>query len=547
MADSATNVPPPPHTLFDTILVLDFGSQYTHLITRRLRELSIYSEMLPCTQKISELAFKPKGIILSGGPYSVYWDDAPHVDPAVFELGVPILGICYGLQEIAWHSDQKNVVAGEKREYGHAILNVHKHSGKTAHVDALFAGLEDDMDVWMSHGDKLSQRPAGFVTVAASENAPFAGIAHEEKEWFGIQFHPEVTHTKKGTPLIKNFAANICGAKQDWTMDAFVGKEIERIRALVGPKGQVIGAVSGGVDSTVAAKLMHEAIGDRFHAIMVDNGVLRLNEAKQVKETLTAGLGINLTVIDASDRFLDLLAGVKDDPEKKRKIIGNTFIEIFQEKAKEIAAAAKGSANEGEIEWLLQGTLYPDVIESISFKGPSATIKTHHNVGGLLEGMHLKLIEPLRELFKDEVRALGTQLGIPEDLVWRHPFPGPGLAIRIIGEVTRDQVRIAQQADHIFIEEIKKAGYYKQISQAYAALLPVKAVGVMGDKRVHAQVIALRAVETTDFMTADVFDFPTKFLSKVSTRIVNEVDGVCRVLYEGKSPQQPTTSELSWT
>ncbi|CAD0084755.1 unnamed protein product [Aureobasidium vineae] len=543
MADSSTNVPPPPHTIFDTILVLDFGSQYTHLITRRLRELNIYSEMLPCTQKISELSFKPKGIILSGGPYSVYWDDAPHVDPAVFEMGVPILGICYGLQEIAWHSDQKNVVAGEKREYGHAILNVQKHSGKTAHVDALFAGLEDDMDVWMSHGDKLSQRPAGFVTVAASENAPFAGIAHEDKEWFGIQFHPEVTHTKKGTPLIKNFAANICGAKQDWTMDAFVGKEIDRIRALVGPKGQVIGAVSGGVDSTVAAKLMHEAIGDRFHAIMVDNGVLRLNEAKQVKETLTAGLGINLTVIDASDRFLDLLAGVKDDPEKKRKIIGNTFIEIFQEKAKEIAAAAHGSANEGEIEWLLQGTLYPDVIESISFKGPSATIKTHHNVGGLLEGMHLKLIEPLRELFKDEVRALGTQLGIPEDLVWRHPFPGPGLAIRIIGEVTRDQVRIAQQADYIFIEEIKKAGYYKQISQAYAALLPVKAVGVMGDKRVHAQVIALRAVETTDFMTADVFDFPTKFLSKVSTRIVNEVDGVCRVLYEVTS-KPPGTIEM---
>ncbi|KAI5201016.1 GMP synthase subunit B [Aureobasidium subglaciale] len=543
MADSTTNVPPPPHTIFDTILVLDFGSQYTHLITRRLRELSIYSEMLPCTQKISELSFKPKGIILSGGPYSVYWDDAPHVDPAVFEMGVPILGICYGLQEIAWHSDQKNVVAGEKREYGHAILNVQKHSGKTAHVDALFSGLEEDMDVWMSHGDKLSQRPAGFVTVATSENAPFAGIAHEEKEWFGIQFHPEVTHTKKGTPLIKNFAVSICGAKQDWTMDAFVGKEIDRIRALVGPKGQVIGAVSGGVDSTVAAKLMHEAIGDRFHAIMVDNGVLRLNEAKQVKETLTAGLGINLTVIDASDRFLDLLAGVKDDPEKKRKIIGNTFIEIFQEKAKEIAAAAKGSANEGEIEWLLQGTLYPDVIESISFKGPSATIKTHHNVGGLLEGMHLKLIEPLRELFKDEVRALGTQLGIPEDLVWRHPFPGPGLAIRIIGEVTRDQVRIAQQADFIFIDEIKKAGYYKQISQAYAALLPVKAVGVMGDKRVHAQVIALRAVETTDFMTADVFDFPTKFLSKVSTRIVNEVDGVCRVLYEVTS-KPPGTIEM---
>jgi len=519
--------------MFDTILVLDFGSQYTHLITRRLRELSIYCEMLPCTQKIADLDFKPKGVILSGGPYSVYEQGAPHADPAVFDMGVPILGICYGLQEIAYRADSKNVVAGEKREYGHAVLNITKHSGKQAHVDRLFEGLEKDMEVWMSHGDKLGKLPEGFVVVAQTENAPFAGIANEEKEVYGIQFHPEVTHTKKGTELLKNFAVSICKAEQKWTMKAFIGQEIERIRTLVGDKGQVIGAVSGGVDSTVAAKLMHEAIGDRFHAVMVDNGVLRLNEAKQVKEVLTKGLGINLTVIDASDRFLDLLAGVKDDPEKKRKIIGNTFIEIFQEKAKEIAAAAHGSKNAGDIEFLLQGTLYPDVIESISFKGPSATIKTHHNVGGLLEGMHLKLIEPLRELFKDEVRELGTQLGIPEDLVWRHPFPGPGLAIRIIGEVTRDQVRIAQEADFIFIDEIKKAGLYRQISQAYAALLPVKAVGVMGDKRVHAQVIALRAVQTTDFMTADVFPFETKFLSKVSTRIVNEVHGVCRVLYEG--------------
>ncbi|GAM90151.1 hypothetical protein ANO11243_081910 [Dothideomycetidae sp. 11243] len=535
--------PAPPHKLFDTILVLDFGSQYTHLITRRLRELNIYSEMLPCTQKISELDWKPVGVILSGGPFSVYEKDAPHADPAVFELGVPILGICYGLQELAWRVAETNVAAGTKREYGHAQVKVTKHSGDIKSVDRLFEGLEEDLVVWMSHGDKLSGLPDGFVTIAETGNSAYAGIASTEKPWYGIQFHPEVTHTKKGTQLIRNFAKGICNAKDNWTMDAFVDKEIERIRALVGPKGQVIGAVSGGVDSTVAAKLMHEAIGDRFHAVLVDNGVLRMNEAKTVHETLTKGLGVNLTVVDASERFLSKLKGIKDDPERKRKVIGNTFIEVFQEKAKEIAAAAHGSSKEGEIEWLLQGTLYPDVIESISFKGPSATIKTHHNVGGLLEGMHLKLIEPLRELFKDEVRELGTKLGIPEDLVWRHPFPGPGLAIRIIGEVTPEQVRIAQEADAIFIEEIRNAGLYKEISQAYAALLPVKAVGVMGDKRVHAQVIALRAVQTTDFMTADVYPFDMKFLSRVSTRIVNEVDGICRVVYEITS-KPPGTIEM---
>jgi len=325
-------------------------------------------------------------------------------------------------------------------------------------------------------------------------------------------------------------------------MDRFVDKEIERIRAMVGEKGQVIGAVSGGVDSTVAAKLMKEAIGDRFHAVLVDNGVMRLNEAQQVQETLAKGLGINLTVVDASERFLSKLKGVTD-PEKKRKIIGNTFIEVFQETAKQISDAAAGSPNEGNIEWLLQGTLYPDVIESISFKGPSATIKTHHNVGGLLEGMHLKLIEPLRELFKDEVRALGTNLGIPEDLIWRHPFPGPGLAIRILGEVTPEQLRIAREADAIFIEEIKAAGLYRKISQAFAALLPVKAVGVMGDKRTHEQVIALRAVETTDFMTADWYPFDAEFLKRVSRRIVNEVNGVCRVLYDVTS-KPPGTIEM---
>jgi len=530
-----------PHNVFDTIIVLDFGSQYSHLITRRLRELNVYSEMLPCTVKLSDLPSKNlKGIILSGSPYSVYEADAPHVDPAVFDLGVPILGICFGMQEIAWHNG-KNVSAGNKREYGHATVTVQRHND--AHIDSLFDGLGDSLEVWMSHGDKLSHLPPSFVTIATTSNAPFAGIAHEKKPFYGIQFHPEVTHTPRGTQVLKNFSVGICKAKQEWTMGKFVDQELARIRALVGNKGQVIGAVSGGVDSTVAAKLMKEAIGDRFHAILVDNGVLRMNEAEQVKKTLSERLGINLTVVDASDRFLKRLKGIKDDPEQKRKVIGNTFIEVFAEKAKEIAAEAHDTPRAGDIEWLLQGTLYPDVIESISFKGPSATIKTHHNVGGLPAKMDLKLIEPLRELFKDEVRELGTKLGIPEELVWRHPFPGPGIAIRILGEVTPEQVRIAREADYIFIEEIRAAGLYRKISQAFAALLPVKAVGVMGDKRVHDQVIALRAVETTDFMTADWYPFDGEFLKRVSRRIVNEVDGVCRVVYDITS-KPPGTIEM---
>jgi GMP synthase (glutamine-hydrolysing) len=479
--------------------------------------------------------------VLSGGPYSVYEAEAPHVDSAVFELGVPILGICYGLQEIAWHFG-KNVLAGEKREYGHAALKIERHTGKEGHIDQLFQGIEDDISVWMSHGDKLSRLPDDFRPIASTVNAPFAGIASVSSPYFGVQFHPEVTNTNDGTKILSNFAAGICKAGQDWTMEKFVDQEIERIRALVGERGQVIGAVSGGVDSTVAAKLMREAIGDRFHAVLVDNGVLRMDEAKLVKETLTEHLGIPLTVIDATDLFLSRLKGVSD-PETKRKIIGNTFIEVFQDKAKEIATKAAGSPQAGDIEWLLQGTLYPDVIESISFKGPSATIKTHHNVGGLPAAMHLKLIEPLRELFKDEVRELGTKLGIPEQLVWRHPFPGPGLAIRIIGEVTEEQLRIVREADKIFIDEIRAAGLYRKISQAYAASLGVKAVGVMGDKRVHGFIVALRAVVTTDFMTADAFDFERSFRSKVSTKIVNEVDGITRVMWVATS-KPPGTIEL---
>ncbi|TGZ81916.1 GMP synthase [Ascodesmis nigricans] len=481
--------------------------------------------MLPCTQKIKDLHFKPKGIILSGSPYSVYDADAPHVDPAVFNMDVPILGVCYGLQEIAWNHG-KDVSAGDRKEYGHSILTVARHTSAAPHVDVLFSGLDDELSVWMSHGDKLGKLPPKFLTIATTPNAPFAGIAHTERPMYGIQFHPEVSHTPQGKQLLENFAVKLCKANQNWTMDRFVDTEIERIRTIVGPTGQVIGAVSGGVDSTVAAKLMHEAIGDRFHAILVDNGVMRLNECQIVHETLTKHLGINLTVVDASEEFLGKLKGV-EDPERKRKIIGNTFIEVFQREAERVMKESGGA-----VDFLLQGTLYPDVIESISFKGPSATIKTHHNVGGLLENMKLKLIEPLRELFKDEVRVMGTNLGIPEDLVWRHPFPGPGIAIRILGEVTPEQVAIARKADHIYIEEIKAAGLYRQISQAYAALLPVRAVGVMGDKRVYDQVIALRAVTTTDYMTADWFDFDGKFLRKVSTRIVNEVEGVCRVVYD---------------
>lgn len=516
--------------MFDTILVLDFGSQYSHLLTRRMREFNVYAEMLPCTQKIKDLPFTPKGIILSGGPYSVYDKEAPHVDQEIFNLGVPILGICYGMQELAWISNATNVGAGDHREYGHATINVEKS-------DCVLFENVDHSQVWMSHNDKLTNLPESYHTVATTTNSPYAAIAHDTKEIYGLQFHPEVTHTEKGVQLLKNFAVGICKANQSWSMKNFIQEEIKRIQELVGPTGEVIGAVSGGVDSTVAAKLMTEAIGNRFHAILVDNGVMRLNECEESKKQLDDGLNINLTVVDAADEFLDQLKGVTD-PEKKRKIIGNNFIHVFEREAAKI----KPASGEGEIEYLLQGTLYPDVIESISFKGPSATIKTHHNVGGLLEDMKLKLIEPLRELFKDEVRELGRILGIPHDLVWRHPFPGPGIAIRVLGEVTREQVKIAQKADAIYIEEIRKHGLYEKISQAFACLLPVKSVGVMGDQRTYEQVIALRAIATSDFMTADWFEFDASFLKVVSRRIVNEVHGVARVVYDVTS-KPPATVE----
>ncbi|KII85294.1 hypothetical protein PLICRDRAFT_45483 [Plicaturopsis crispa FD-325 SS-3] len=498
---------------------------------------------MPCTTKIADINFKPKGIILSGSPYSVYDSVSPHADPAIYELGVPILGICYGLQEIAW-THKGTVAKCDHREYGFAQVKINKGSNDS--TNALFEGLGDEMQVWMSHGDQLSSLPPSFHIVAHTSTAPFAAIAHDTKPIYGIQFHPEVTHSPRGREVIARFVLAICGCRADWTMEGFIGKEIKRIREICGPRGRVIGAVSGGVDSTVAAKLMHEAIGDRFHAIMVDNGVLRLNEAAQVKTMLTKDLGVNLTVVDASDLFLGRLAGV-EDPEQKRKIIGNTFIHVFEAEAAKIEAIAEeeektGTEKKGKIEWLLQGTLYPDVIESISFKGPSATIKTHHNVGGLLKDMKLKLIEPLRELFKDEVRALGRLLTIPAPLVQRHPFPGPGLAIRILGVVTREQVAILQHADSIYIEEIRNAGLYDQISQAFAVLLPVRAVGVMGDCRTYEQVIALRAVQSEDFMTADWYVFPAEVLRRISSRITNEVAGINRVTYDISS-KPPATVE----
>ncbi|OMJ25827.1 GMP synthase [glutamine-hydrolyzing] [Smittium culicis] len=525
-------------TLYDTILILDFGSQYSHLITRRIREVGVYCELLPCTQKIKDLDFKPKGVILSGSPYSITDADAPHVDPEVFNLGVPVLGICYGLQEISRVKGCGVTGLSRKSEYGFAQLKVVQSN--FPHANELFAGIQDLTQVWMSHGDHIDNLPKDFEIIGSTETSGFAAIAHCTDPVYGIQFHPEVTHSVEGKTILQNFVKLICHCDSNWTMDSFVDKEIERIRKVVGENGSVVGAVSGGVDSTVAAVLMKRAIGDRFHAVLVDNGVMRMNECEQVKESLGSQLGINLRVVDAADLFLDKLANVKD-PETKRKIIGNTFIEVFEKEAHIIDEECQNSGT-GKINFLLQGTLYPDVIESISFKGPSATIKSHHNVGGLLADMRLELIEPLRELFKDEVRALGSILGVPDDLVWRHPFPGPGIAIRVLGEVTREQVKIARHADYIYIEEIKKANLYRSISQAYAALLPVRSVGVMGDCRTYEQVIALRAVETTDFMTADWFDIPVPVLKRISNRILNEVDGVNRVVYDISS-KPPATIE----
>ncbi|KAI0974395.1 GMP synthase [Xylaria arbuscula] len=540
-----TAVAAAPHNTFDTVLVLDFGSQTSHLILRRLRSLNVYAEMLPCTTKLADLDWTPVGIVLSGGPSSVYDEGAPGVDPTIFDLGIPILGICYGCQLLAWLINGKNVARGEAREYGETDLSIHNVGSPNA--DRLFEGIGDTLHVFMSHFDKLVHLPEGFVTIASTKNTAYAGIAHESKPIFGIQLHPEISHTNRGTDILANFAIKICGARPNWEMGNFTEKEIIRIRKLVGDKAQVIGAVSGGVDSTVAARLMKEAIGDRFHAILVDTGLMRLDECQQVKETLREHLGINLTIVDGADLFFGRLAGVVE-PEKKRKIIGETFIDLFEKEAIRIEGEAKETHLAGRVEWFLQGTLYADLIESLSFKGPSATIKSHHNVGGLPARMmngqaQLKLIEPLRELFKDEVRAFGRQLSIHEDLVMRHPFPGPGIAIRILGEVTREHVELVRKADHIFISMIKEAGIYNEMSQAYAALDTNRAVGVMGDSRVYGMIIILRAVTSVDFMSAEPFEFPFQLLKNICRRIVNEVDGITRVVYDCTS-KPPGTIEL---
>ena len=495
------------------IVILDFGSQYTQLIARRIREVNVYSEILPFNASIEEIKkHNPKGIIFSGGPASVYEPDAPKPDERVYELGLPILGICYGLQVITDHFGGK-VLKAERHEYGRAELEILDRTD-------LFKGFPEAIHVWMSHGDRVTELPEGFEPIAITFNSPYAAVRNKERRIWGVQFHPEVAHTYMGKDLLKNFAVDICGAPQNWTMGNFLMEKQVEIREQVGNK-KAICALSGGVDSSVAAVLVHNAIGDNLTCIFVDNGLLRKGEREQVEKTFRDNFHIPLIVVDAKDRFLNALKGVTD-PEKKRKIIGNLFIEIFEEEAKKIP----------DVEYLVQGTLYPDVIESVSVKGPSAVIKTHHNVGGLPEKMNLKLIEPLRELFKDEVRELGKELGLPDEIVYRQPFPGPGLAIRIIGEVNEKDLEILREADAIVLEEIKKAGLYRDLWQSFAVLLPIQTVGVMGDYRTYEKVIAVRAVESVDGMTADWARLPYDLMDKIMRRIINEVEGVNRVVYD---------------
>jgi GMP synthase (glutamine-hydrolysing) len=505
-----------------SIVILDFGSQYTQLIARRIREQNVFSVVLPCTASIAEIeAHHPLGLILSGGPCSVYDADAPAADPAILSLGVPVLGICYGLQFLTHHLGGK-VRSAEKREYGPAHVSIlPEQSG-----NPLFAGLPPSLDVWMSHGDEALELPPGFSLTAKTQNA-VAGIADPARNLWAVQFHPEVRHTPRGTDLLRNFLFNICHAEPNWTPAQFIQSTVAAIREQVG-SGRAICALSGGVDSSVAAVLVERAIGDRLTCVFVNNGVLRKNEFLQVQQNMRDKLGLRVAAVDASGRFLSRLAGVLD-PEQKRKIIGSEFIEVFDQQAVHIL---KDQQPDATVAWLVQGTLYPDVIESSSVKGPSQTIKSHHNVGGLPANMKLKLIEPLRDLFKDEVRRIGGDLDMPAEILERQPFPGPGLAVRILGEVTPERVALLQDADHIVVSEIKAAGLYQQIWQSFAVLLPVKSVGVMGDQRTYAYTCAIRAVHSEDGMTADWVPLPYDVLKKISSRIVNEIHGINRVVYD---------------
>ncbi len=512
------------------ILILDYGSQFTQLIARRVREAHVYCEIHPAARG-TDLGFirrfDPKGIIFSGGPNSVFDPGAPTADPKVLDLGVPVLGICYGMQLVA-HLAGGEVKPSRQREYGRADVTVREAVG-------LFAGFEPEacITVWASHGDRIEQPPPAFRVTASSANAPVAGFQHETKPVFGILFHPEVAHTPRGREILHNFLFHVCGCAPDWTPGHFIDQEVQRIATLVGPERRAICGLSGGVDSAVAASLVHRAIGDRLACIFVDHGLLRQGERDQVEHTFRAHLGMDLRVVDASARFLEALEGV-DDPEEKRRRIGHTFIDAFQDAAQHVP---------GDVGFLVQGTLYPDVIESASPSGgPSVTIKTHHNVGGLRPNLPWKLIEPLRELFKDEVRQVGRELGLPEEIVGRHPFPGPGLAIRVLGPVTPERLELLRRVDAIYIEEIRAAGLYDQIWQAFAVLLPIKSVGVMGDFRTYDHVVALRAVTSRDGMTADWFPFPHEVLGRISSRIINEVKGVNRVTYDVSS-KPPATIE----
>lgn len=507
----------------EKILVLDFGSQYTQLIARRVRESKVYSEIYPYNAPIQKIErFNPKGIILSGGPSSVYDSRAPIPDFKIFELGIPLLGICYGMQLMA-HFLGGKVERATNREYGMADLTIDDKRD-------IFKGIPDKTIVWMSHGDRIERYPSRFRPIAHTANSPVAALADKERKFYALQFHPEVVHTPKGSEILKNFLFQICRCRPTWTIKSFIKTASQEIKDKVGNKKVVCG-ISGGVDSTVTAVLVHKSIGDLLTCIFVDNGVLRTGEAKKVEETLKKHFHMRIKYVDASRRFLTKLKGVIN-PERKRKIIGNEFIKVFEEEARKI----KG------VEFLAQGTLYPDVIESIPFKGPSATIKSHHNVGGLLKRMKLKLIEPLRELFKDEVRILGKELHIPEEIINRQPFPGPGLAIRVIDDVTKQRCDILRKADAIVLEEINKAGLYTKLWQSFAVLLPVKSVGVMGDERTYENVIAVRAVQSLDGMTADWARMPYDVLGKISNRIINEVKGVNRVVYDISS-KPPSTIE----